>query len=219
MELAQAHFLQPVDVADVEAVLREILRPELLNPWGALGVAAVGPWRPADVWPDAPELLVWSLAFHTPGDALLSEAGVQRLGAGTIARRGAPVQVVEHVVGRLGHGLVLLHSDAGRYGYVAVYRERHLRSSLMLVDGERIVRCDGVQVMVESPPRELPEQDRAGVLLAGLERLFLESLPLRPRARIFLVEDLDQVTASAEIEWLIQSGAWTASSGLARASG
>ena len=149
MELAQIHSHDPIDAGAIRRVLRELLPPNLLNPWGALGVATVGPWRPADVWPGAPELLLWTTAFELPGDALLNDEGLRRFGAGIIGRRGAPVHPAEHVVGRLGAGLVLLHSDAGRYAYSAVYRERHLRFSLMLIDGERSVRCDGQEVIVE----------------------------------------------------------------------
>lgn len=209
MELAQIHSHDPIDAGAVRRVLRELLPSNLLNPWGALGVVSVGPWRPADIWPGAPEMLLWTTAFELPGDSLLNDEGVRRFGAGIIGRRGAPVHPAEHVVGRLGAGLVLLHSDAGRYAYTAIYRERHLRFSLMLIDGERSVRCDGQEVIVESPPKSFPEQDRAGVLIAGLERWMFEPLPLGARDRMFLADTLAQLTEGAEVEWLIERGEWT----------
>lgn len=217
MELAQIHSHDPIAPDDVRRVLRELLPPALLNPWGALGVAMVGPWRPADLWPGAPEILVWTTAFHIPEDGLLNDEGLRRLGAGIIGRRGAPVHPAEHVVGRLGGGLVLMHSDAGRYAYSAVYRERHLRFSLMLIVGERSVRCDGQEVIVESPPRAIPEQDRAGVLLAGLERWFFAPLPFGTRDRMFLADSLAQLTDGVEVEWLIERGEWAGEQRLALA--
>lgn len=208
MELAQVHLFDPVDVSDVRRTLRPLLPSTLLQPYGSLGVQIVGPWRPADVWRGAPELLLWTVGFEVPGDALLNDEGRARIGGGTLARRAAPVHPAEHLAGRLGGGLVLLHSDAGHYAYTAIYRERHLRYSLMLVDHERLVRCDGVEVIVEAPPKVVPEGDRAGVLATGLERWCFAPVPMTPRDRIFLAERLAELVADAPIEWLVVDGSW-----------
>lgn len=207
MEIGQLHVMEPLDADRVEAGLRERLGGGLL-PYAALGVSIAGPWRPADVWPGAGERLCWTASFDIPGDALLTDEAASVLAAGSIARRHAPLHPAELIAPAFASALVLVHSDAARLAYVAVYRERHLRMSLMLHDSVRLVRCDGTAVVVQAPPRSFPERDRAGVLLAGLHSWLREPIFVDAEERMFLADQLAAL-AEAPVEWLVRHGRWT----------
>lgn len=209
MDLVQLHTLEPLSVAVLARELRARIDVRWLERWAVLSADIVGPWRPADVWPGGLERLVWSATFHYPDGGFFTSAGeVAASGVGTLGKRHAPVHPAEIVAGAFGGALVLWHSDPGRSAYASIWRERRLRWSLRLDAGERLVRCDGERVIVESPPRHLPEGDRAGVLLAGWERLLGERLDLEGGERLTLVDTLGSLTAEARPERLFAHGEW-----------
>lgn len=209
MELVQVHSMQPLTAAGLGRVVRGLVSPTQLHRRAALDVAVTDPWRPADHWPGSLERLVWTAVFETPGGAFLTELGEAALGAGTgLARRQAPVHPAELAVRASGEGLVVVWSDAARLAYVAVYRERHLRWSLLLEDRVRLVRCDGEVVLVDRPPRWVPEGDRVGVLIAGFGQWLREPLVVADEDRFVFPDRLDALTAGAERVTLVRDGAW-----------
>ena len=111
-----------------------------------------------------------------------------------------------------------LHSDAARLAYVAVYRQRHLAWSLSLEDGVRAVRCDGQVVVVSEPVRWLPEEDRVGVLIAGLGQWLREPLVLEGPDRLEFPDLLASFTGGEEPAWIVRDGRWCASDEPRRAS-
>jgi hypothetical protein len=219
MELAQLHAFERRTVDTVEAELRQALPAASLHRRAALGVVVHGPWRPADLWPGALERLVWTVALESGGRPVLSAAGEAALAGQGIARRHAPIHPVEALALRAGEGLVLVHSDAARLAYVAVYRQRRLAWSLMLHDDERLVRCDGQVVQVAQPPGWFPEGDRTGVLLAGLQQWLRDPFALEEGDRFILPDLLGQLTEVPEPRWLVRDGEWLRSDGRARAFG
>lgn len=208
MEIAQLHSFEELSAPQVTELLRATLLPEFLHRRANLEIAVVGPWRPADVWPGAPERAMWSVGFRIPRDTLLSPRGEERLRRGIIERRLAPIHPAEFLARSLGNGFVCLFSDAASFCYVLVWRDRHLRSSIMLEDRARLVRCDGVEVLREEPPRNVHEGDRTGVLLEGLRRWLMEPLPVPEEERIFVPDALDGLFVAARWEVVIQDGAW-----------
>ncbi len=207
MEFGQLHVLEPLSIDCLRAELRARLEGALL-PHAMLGVSMSEAWRPADLWAGAEERLCCSVGFEIPDDALLTEAGTANVARGSIARRLAPVHPAEAIACRFPCALVAIHSDAARFAYVAVYRERQLRMSLMLQDGVRLVRCDGDAVIVQEPPRFFPELDRAGVLLAGVQSFLRTPIPLEREERMFLADQLGGLTDSEPIQWLVRNGRW-----------
>lgn len=208
MEIAQIHSFEELSAPQVAGLLRATLLPEFLHRRANLEIAVAGPWRPADLWPGAPERAMWSVAFRIPRDTLLSARGEERLRRGIIERRLAPIHPAEFLARSLGNGLVTLFSDAASFCYVLVWRDRHLRSSIMLEDRARLVRCDGVEVRREEPPRHVHEGDRTGILIEGLRRWLMEPLPIPDEERIFAPDALDGLFSSAAWTTIIQDGSW-----------
>lgn len=207
MELAQVHSLMPLSVADVDRRLRAAIPGAAFHRRAALAVAVAGPWRPSEVFPGAVERLAHTARFDTPGGTPFTDEGAASVGRKTILRRHAPVHPGEIYLQSLGEGLFTWFSDAHRIAYVAVYRERHLRWSLLLEDRVRLVRCDGERVMIQAPPEEVPEGDRTGVLLAGLHQWLREPLEVDPVDRYQLVEILDALVPEPGTE-LVVDGGW-----------
>lgn len=207
MEFSQLHVMEPVGVERARAGLRERLAGAI-TAHAELGVSRSAPWRPADLWEGCAERLIWSVGFEIPDDALLTEAGAAALARGSISRRHAPVHPAELLAPLFPAALVVVHSDAAKFAYVAVYRERQLRMSLMIQDGVRLVRCDGEAVVVHAPPRIFPEGDRAGVLLAGVQCFLRETIHLESEDRMFLADVLGGLTVDAPVEWLVRHGRW-----------
>lgn len=209
MDLLHYHSQRPLTLSWVAARLRESLAPGLLHRRAALGVTLHGPWRPADVWRGAEERLVWTVGFELPEGVLLNDLGEERLGEGVIHRRQSAVTAAEILAKREGDGLVLAHSDTARVAYASVWRERHLAWSLLLQDRVKLVRCDGEVVMIdEPPPRRFPEQDRAGVLLAGLAQWLRTPIEVGPEARLLLADTLAGLTLEEPVHWLVEDGEW-----------
>lgn len=208
MEFNQLHSYVPLNLSLVRSALHNLILPEFIDRRGNLRVAVVGPWRPCDFWPGSLERAVWTVCFESPRSMLFSSRGEERLGKGSVARRLAPLIPSELLARELGNGLVTLFSDGAALCYVLHWRERHLRFSLMLEDRKRIVRCDGVQVECEEPPRFLPEGDRVGLLVEGLRRWMTEPFPLSEEGRIFLPEQLASLVEGAEWTWIIRDGHW-----------
>ena len=210
MELEQVHTMSPLADSALDAIVRAVLaglspddprRP--LHRKAALDARVTGPWRPADVWAGALERLVWTASFDTPTGAFFTADAEESLAASRMTalvdRRGAPVLVAEVVAAHLGEGLVVYSSDAARAAYVSVWRERKLRWSLYLEHGVRTVRCDGDPVFVEAPPRDLPEGDRTGVVLAGLRNWLREPLDLDPTDALFVLDRLGELGDGAPV--------------------
>lgn len=209
MDLVQLHTFEPLTADRLVRELRARVDLRWLPRWAALDAAIHGPWRPAEHWPGALERLVWTASFSYPEGGFFTAEGEGAAAAiGTLGKRQAPVHPAEMVAGAFGAALVLWHSDPGRSAYAAIWRERRLRWSLRLDDRARSVRCDGERVIVEEPPRHLPEQDRAGVLLAGWERFLGERLHVEGAERLTFVDTLDALTASSPHEPLMARGAW-----------
>lgn len=222
MEFAQFHTFERRTASGVAAELRQILKPGWLHRRADLGVVVTGPWRPADLWAGGIERLVWTVGIDARGGPLLSERGESELGGPSFTRRHAPPHPVEALAQRAGEGMVVLHSDATRLAYVAVYRERRLTWSLLLQDRVKLVRCDGQVVQVAEPPKYVPEGDRTGVLLAGLHQWLREPIALDDEERFTLADSLGQLTADEEPAWIVRDGAFPsppAEPGRARASG
>jgi len=222
MEFAQFHSFEPRTIEGVSAELRRSFRAASLRRRTDLGVVVAGPWRPADLWSGGLERLVWSVAIESRGGPVLSDLGEAELGRAGLARRHAPIHPVEALALRAGEGLVVVYSDAARLAYVAVYRQRHLAWSLMLQDGVRLVRCDGQVVQVAEPPRFIAEEDRTGVLLAGLHQWLREPVSLDDTERLTLPDTLAQITGEGEPAWIARDGLWlevAPEAGAARASG
>lgn len=215
MFFGHLHSREPLQRTQVIDALKGMIQPGFIHKRGNLRVGLVGPWRPADLWPGAMETAVWSVLFEIERDTLFSKAGEEKLRRGSIERRMAPLHPAELLVRALGNGLVTLFSDSG-LAYVLVWRERHLRCSIMLenhIDLSagylcRVIRCDGVQVVVETEPKELPEEDRVGVLLEGFFRWMGERVPVDADTRIFVPDQLGGLAEQARWEQLIQDGEW-----------
>jgi hypothetical protein len=222
MEFAQFHSFEPRSIEGVASELRRSFRPASLRRRTDLAVIVAGPWRPADLWTDGIERLVWSVGLETRGGPVLSDVGEAELGRAGLARRQAPIHPVEALAMRAGEGLVVVYSDAAQLAYVAVYRQRHLAWSLMLHDRVRLVRCDGQVVQVAEPPRFIAEGDRTGVLLAGLHQWLREPITLDDTERLMLPDTLAQITGECEPAWIARDGIWlevAEEPGAARASG
>lgn len=222
MEFAQFHSFERQSTAGIAAALRQILKPGYLHRRADVGVVVNGPWRPADLWSGGIERLVWSVGVDAGGGPLLSERGEAALGHEGATRRQAPVHPVESLAQRAGEGLVIVHSDAACFAYAAVYRQRRLAWSLFLQDRVKLVRCDGEVVQVAEPPRYVPEGDRTGVLLAGLQQWLREPIVLQGDEHYTLADTLAQLTSDEAPEWIVRDGHFPtppAESGRARASG
>jgi hypothetical protein len=208
-DLVQLHTFEPQSVGLLERELRARVDPRWLERWAALDVALSGPWRPADRWPGAAERLVWTSTFRLPEGRLFSTDG-EREAAGTngIGRRQVPATAAELLAPAFGAALALWHSDAGQSVVASLWRDRRLRHSLRVDSGVRAVRCDGERVIVEAPPRHLPEIDRAGVLLAAWARFLGEPLPLDGADRFFFADALAELTAGVPDVSLVAPGAW-----------
>jgi hypothetical protein len=221
MELVQVHLMRPIDAEDVAVALRATVSAAahraprgLLHRRGELDVAVTGPWRPADRWPGTLERAVWTATFTLPTGAWLAAEVEDVIGsAPSFARRHVGATTAEIVAIAFGEGLVLTFSDAGQRAYAAVYRERRLAWSLLYDDRQRVVRCDGQVVVVEAPPRAFPEQDRAGVLLAGLRQWLREPVEAEGEARMFLPDLLAGITDDAAAEPIIRDGTWLRAQG------
>ncbi len=199
--------MMPLSVEDADRRLRGAIPAAALHPRASLAVSATGPWRPADLFPGAIERLAWSLRFDTPDGSVFTEEGAASLGRHGVLRRHAPVHPGEIYLRSLGEGVFLLLSDAAQLAYVAVYRDRQLRWSLMLEDRVRAVRCDGDTVRITAPPADLPEVDRTGVLLAGLYQWLREPIDVPGASRYIFGELLDALTPDPGIE-LVVGGGW-----------
>lgn len=208
MEIAQLHSFEELTLPIVRTALQGVLLPEFLHRRAAMEIAITGPWRPADLWPGAPERALWTVAFRIPRDTLLSPRGEERLRRGIIERRLAPAHPAEFLARALGNGFVCLFSDAASFCYTLVWRERHLRSSVMLEERVRLVRCDGVEVRREEPPKRVHEGDRTGILLEGLRRWLAEPLPVPEEEVIFVPDVLGGLFSEAEWAWAIRDGMW-----------
>jgi hypothetical protein len=213
MEFGQLHSKESLSVEHVKTALKGMLLPEFIHKRGHLKILVVGPWHPADLWTGSSESSIWSVLFESHRDTLFSDAGEAKLKRGSIERRLAPLHPAELLARALGNGLVTLFSDASGFYYTLVWRERHLRFSLMLEQcttaayKQRTVRCDGVQVVVETDPKEFPEQDRVGVLLEGWNRWLGERIPVEEE-RIFVPEALSGLGEDQPWHTLIEDGAW-----------
>ncbi len=206
MELASVHSMLPMSVADVDARLRAVIPPAAFQPRAVLAISAAGPWRPADLFPGAIERLAWTVRFDTPNGAIFTDEGAASLGRKGILRRQAPVHPGELYLRALGEGVFTLISDVAQLAYVAVYRDRQLRWSLLLEDRVRLVRCDGDTVRVQAPPEDVPEVDRTGVLLAGLYQWLREPLDVRGADRYVFGELLDAITPDPGVEVVLDGG-------------
>ena len=190
LALGQLHSFEPLDAETLAAHLADRLDARWLDRRAVLEVSISVPWRPCDLWEGGLVRPVWTatfsgdLPFWAPG----GEAEVGHLA--TLAKRQAPVSLAELCAEIPGSALVVVYSDATRSAYAAVWRERQLRWSLRLDDGVLAARCDGDRVIVESPPRPLPEIDRVGVLVAGLSRFFTEMPALEGVDRLLLPDVL-----------------------------
>ncbi len=210
MELVAVHLMEPLEPAAVRAGLAAATPPQGLHRRAEVDVALSGPWRPSDLWDGAPERVVWTAAFRLPRGAWLhDDAELAFAEHAGLARRGAPVSPAEAIARHVGHGLVVVFSDAARLAYVAIYRQRRFEWSVMLHDGVRLVRADahGAQIFAPPPPL-LPEQDRTGVLLAGWMTWLRASWDLPRTARTLLPEAMSEVTADSPWVRLVEGGGW-----------
>ncbi len=185
MELVQIHADAPLSVDAVREALWALSLHGGLHRRAAVDVVLSGPWRPCERWENAPERLSWSASFTLPRGAWLDDATEAAVAAAHgFARREAPLTPAEIVAQAIGHGWVFVFSDAARLVYSALYRERRLCSSVLLHDDTALFRCDGFATTRHAPPpRLIPEVDRLGILVSGLERwlradLFLEHEPV-----------------------------------------
>lgn len=199
MDLVHLLTFEPANAERVLSALRARVDDAWFAPWARLRVEVAGPWRPADTWVGGLERPVWTVTVS--GDEGLTTEGLAALAElNTMARRHAPATLAEAVAPDLGAALVVVHSDPGRSAYVGLYREGRVRFSLRLDDGRVVARCDGQRVVVESPPRHLPEGDRAGVVIEGLRRFFTEMPVLEGADRLCLVDVLAELaTAPASV--------------------
>ncbi len=192
MDLVQLHTFEPTSAEQVLSLLRARVNEAWFSPWARLSVAVSDVWRPADLWTGGIERQVWTVSVT--GDDGLTTDGLSALAdVNTMGRRHAPLTLAEVVAPALGAALVVVHSDPGRSAYVAVYREGRLRFSLRLDDARLVARCDGERVIVETPPRLVAEQDRAGVVVEGLRRFLTELPPLEGADRLCLVDHLAEL--------------------------
>jgi len=197
-DLVQLHTCEPITAGRLRQVLAERIDPRWCHRWARVEVAIAGPWRPADVWHEGPERLLWTASFRFPDGGFFTADGEAEAGrVSGLTRRQAPVHPAELVAGSVGAALVVWHSDAAQTVCVSVWRERQLRWSLRVDRRERLVRCDGQKVVVEAPPRHLPEGDRTGVILTGFRRLCGEFPEIEGAERLVLVDTLESLTADA----------------------
>lgn len=198
--------MEPFDADGVRRALRGLVRASDLHRRASLRVTVDGPWRPADRWPGALERLVWTARFDSPSGAFFTDRAAEGPPLRALVRREAPLHPAELVLKAMGDGLVLHWSDAARLAYVAVYRQRQLRWSLLLEDRVRLLRCDGELVTVERPPRWVAEGDRVGVLLAGWAAWLREPLDLPGEARFTFPDELGALGADGEAVELVRDG-------------
>lgn len=217
MELVQVHRMEPFDADGVRRALRGLVRGTDLHRRASLQVTVDGPWRPADRWPGSLERLVWTASFTSPSGAFFTDGAAEGRVLQALVRREAPLHPAELVLRAMGDGLVLHWSDAGRLAYVAVYRERQLRWSLLLEDRVRLVRCDGEVVTVDRPPRWVAEGDRVGVLLAGWASWLREPLGLPEDGRFTFPDEIGALAVDGETVELVRDGEWEL--GAARSAG
>ena len=195
MELVQIHADAPLRVEAVREALWALSLEGGLHRRAAVDVVLSGPWRPSERWENAPESVAWSASFTLPRGAWLDDATEAAVAASHgFARREAPLTPAEIVAQAIGHGWVVVFSDASRWAYSALYRERRLCGSVLLHDDTVVVRCDGFATTRQSPPpRVIPEVDRLGVLERGLERWLRADLFLDREAVLLLPETLGEM--------------------------
>ncbi len=197
-DLVQLHACEPITAARLRHDLGARIDARWCHRWARVEAAIAGPWRPADVWHGGPERLLWTASFRYPDGGFFTADGEAEAGRSSgLTRRQAPVHPAELVGSTFSAALVVWHSDAAQTVCVSLWRERQLRWSLRVDARERLVRCDGQKVVVEAPPRHLPEGDRAGVILAGLQRLCGEFPVIEGAERLVLVDTLEALTAAA----------------------
>lgn len=208
MELVHLHAMEPFGLPGIRDALEEVLPPGALHHRGRVEVEIAEDWSPAQVWPGGLERRCWSVAFRVVRGGWLTDVAEKRLSREGFGER-APVNPAEVVARKLGGGLVVVFSDAGRLAYTAVYRERKLSWSLLLQDGERLVRAVGARDVQahQPPPRVFAEGDRLGVLAAGLRQWLREPLDLEEGdARLLLPETLQVVFADRPRHLLCEDG-------------
>jgi hypothetical protein len=99
---------------------------------------------------------------------------LQRMTAGPVARGAEPFvadPAVADLSRCLGGALVLAWREHPAMAYAAIFRQGRCDASCYLAPNERLARFDGQGGAVEEKPsRQLPEGDRMGVLLWGLQK-------------------------------------------------
>jgi hypothetical protein len=195
MELVQVHSDAPLGAEAIREALWALTRDGGLHRRAAIDLVLSGPWRPSERWDRAPEQLAWSASFTLPRGAWLDDATEAAAAASRgFTARGAPFTPAEVVAQALGHGWVVVFSDAARLAYSALYRDRRLHGSLLLHDEVALVRSDGfAATRTAPPPRVIPEVDRLGVLERGLERWLRADLFLDREAVFLLPETLGEL--------------------------
>lgn len=197
MGLCQLHSFEPLDAEFLASRLADRLDANWVDRRAVIEVV-VGPiWRPIDLWPGGLIRPVWTAEINVEGPLWTPGAESEAASLASLGKRQAPVTLVELCADSLGAALVLAFSDATRSVYASVWRERRVAWSLRLDDSVISARCDGERVIVESPPRALPEVDRVGVLCAGLHRFLTEFPVLEGESRLLLPDILAGLTLGA----------------------
>jgi len=212
-------------VRDTPDLLREATRswaerfgPGDLVPGAALGIRVSPPWVPQDLFRQAvrvPVLRTLALVHPAGRGRLLQDQALERLvldPRGSVERGAEPFAgdaVAAVLSRRIGGVLALAHRDRSPMAYTADFRQGRCVRSTYFVPGERLARFDGRQaVCFEGPKVDLPERDRAGVLLLSLQRFAMDEWPVDPDERLTVPELLGWGPEAGDLHEVLRSGEW-----------
>ena len=205
-------------LAQVTPSWAERFGSEDLVPGAALGIRVSPPWVPRDLFRHAeavPVLRTLALVHPAGRGRLLGDEALERLvqdPRGSVERGAEPFagDAAAAVLSRhLGGVLALAHRDRSPMAYTADFREGRCVRSTYLVPGERLARFDGRQTACFDGGRvDLPEQDRAGVLLLSLQRFVFDQWAVDPDERLTVPELLGWGPDEGDLHEVLRGGEW-----------
>ena len=191
---------------------------EDLVPGAVLGVRVSPPWVPRDLFrrgPEVPVLRTLALVHPAGRGRLLQDEALDRLvadprssvgrGAEPFAGDRAAAVLSRHV----GGVLALAHRDRSPMVYTADFRQGRCVRSTYYVPATCLSRFDGQRAVTFDGPRlQLPEEDRAGVLLLALQRFAMEEWSVDFEERLSLPELLGWGPEEGDLHELLRGGQW-----------
>ncbi len=195
-----------------------------LVPGAVLGIRVSPCWVPRDLFRHADESpLLRTLALMHPSGRgrLLRDEALERLvqdPRGSVGRGAEPFagdEAAAVLSRRVGGVLALAHRDRSPMAYAADFREGRCVRSTYFVPGERLARFDGRHAACFDGPRlELPERDRAGILLLALQRFVFQEWTVDEDERLTVPELLGWGPERGDLYEVLRSGEWLESAPL-----